>query len=285
MPVVERAGQPHLHYALDDFTDPWRNAPVLVLQHGNGRSGAFWYRWVPYLARWYRVLRPDLRGLGQSGRDFDLTSGLTSGLTLDTLVEDLQAVLEHAGAGTVHYCGESMGGILGLALAAAAPARVRTLTLVATPVFISDTMKSRYALGHGSRIDAMRAMGIRDWVRETTRGTRLPEAEAPDLFDWYVDEFARGDPAVQVAMSALVNRADARALLPAVRCPVLGLYPTAGQITDAEQERMLGEALADFELVHLPTAYHMVHLLHARECAERTLAFCARHDGLDIAEP
>jgi 3-oxoadipate enol-lactonase len=281
MPQIKRAGQPALHYTVDDFTDPWRKAPVLLLQHGNGRNGGFWYRWIPYLARWYRVVRPDLRGLGESGRDFDLATELT----LDALVGDLHAVLGDLGAADVHYCGESMGGILGLALAAAAPARVRTLTLVATPVFISERMKSRYALGHDSRLDAMRAMGIREWVRATTRGTRLPEAEQPDLFDWYVEAFTRGDPEVQIAMSALVNRADARALLPAVRCTVLGLYPTGGQITDAAQERMLREHLAHFELVHLPTAFHMIHLLHARECAERVLAFCARHDGFAVGEP
>jgi 3-oxoadipate enol-lactonase len=281
MPFVKRPGQPDLHYTLDDFTDPWRGAPVLVLQHGNGRHGGFWHRWVPYLARWYRVVRPDLRGLGESGRDFDLASDLT----LEALVGDLNAVLDAVGGDAVHYCGESMGGILGLALAAGAPQRVRTLTLVATPVFISDAMKTRYALGHGSRVDAMRAMGIRAWVAATTRGTRLPEAEEPGLFNWYVDQFARGDPEVQVAMSALVNRADARELLPAVRCPVLGLYPTAGQITDAGQEKLLRDSLADFELHHLPTAYHMVHLLHARECAQRTLAFCARYDRLETGEP
>ena len=281
MPLVKRAGQPALHYMLDDFTDPWRRAPVLVLQHGNGRNGRFWYRWLPYLSRWYRVVRPDLRGLGESGRDFDLAAGLT----LDALIGDLHAVLDDLGVVDVHYCGESMGGILGLALAATAPARVRTLTLVATPVFISEAMKQRYALGHGSRVDAMRALGIREWVRATTRGTRLPEVQEPELFAWYVDEFVRGDPAVQIAMSELVNRADASRLLPQVGCPVLELYPTAGQITDAEQERLLRAHLARFEIAYLPTAYHMVHLLHARECAQRTLEFCARHDAALVSEP
>jgi 3-oxoadipate enol-lactonase len=41
MPYVTRSGQPELHYVIDDFTDPWRDAPYLVLQHGNGRSSRF----------------------------------------------------------------------------------------------------------------------------------------------------------------------------------------------------------------------------------------------------
>ena len=73
MPHVERTGQPRLHYAVDDFTDPWKNAPCLVLQHGNGRSSRFWYSWIPYLSRFYRIVRPDARGLGQSPVDLDAT--------------------------------------------------------------------------------------------------------------------------------------------------------------------------------------------------------------------
>ena len=42
MPYLARAGQPKLHYELDDFTDPWRKRPFLILQHGYGRSGKFW---------------------------------------------------------------------------------------------------------------------------------------------------------------------------------------------------------------------------------------------------
>jgi 3-oxoadipate enol-lactonase len=281
MPFLDRPRQPRLHYVVDDFTDPWRQAPWLILQHGNGRSGAFWYRWIPYLARHYRVVRPDFRGLGHSGRDFDLESGLT----LDLLIGDLLAIMDDVGAADVHFVGESMGGIVGLALAAQHPARIRTLTLVATPVFISDAMKTRYSLGHGSRVDAMREMGIRAWAEQTTRGTRLPADQAPDLYRWYIDEFVKNDAEVQLRMSALVNGADASAFLPGVQAPVLGLYPTEGQITSAEQEALLLRGLRRFEMVHLPTPFHMVQLLHPAECARRTLAHCAAFDGIPTDEP
>lgn len=57
MPIVKRPNHPDIHYALDDFTDPWKNAPYLILQHGFDRSGQFWYSWVPYRARWFKVVR------------------------------------------------------------------------------------------------------------------------------------------------------------------------------------------------------------------------------------
>ena len=134
MPDLQRADTLSIHYRVDDFTGPWADAPILLLQHGNGRSGRFWYRWVPLLARHFRIVRPDIRGLGDSTRPADLEASLT----LDNLVSDLVALLDHLGADRVHYCGESMGGILRLALAALHLERVASLALVSTPVLIED---------------------------------------------------------------------------------------------------------------------------------------------------
>ena len=99
-----------------------------------------------------------------------------------------------------------------------------------------------------------------------------------------MDEYSAGNADVQVAMSALVNAASMRDFLPRIKAPVLGLYPTQGQITSAEQEAMLRDNIPQIEMVHLPTSFHMIHLLHARECATQTLAHCARHDGIAVTE-
>ena len=280
MPLIQRPGKPRLHYVVDDYTDPWRNAPCVVLQHGNGRSSRFWYSWIPYLSRFYKVVRPDARGLGASPADFDPESGIT----LDALVDDLAALVDHLGAASVHFCGESMGGILGLAFAALHPGRVRTLTLVATPVYISDRMKETYSMGHGSRLDAMKEMGREAWLKATNRSTRFPPETDPGLIDWYEAEFARSSVEVQLAYAKLVNGANAAAFLPRVAAPVLGLYPTEGQITSAEQERMLIENLRSFRLLHLPTRYHMVHHIAPASCATHLLHFMAEHDGIPSRE-
>src|SRR5262245_41748767 len=280
MPLIQRPGKPTLHYAVDDYTDPWRNAPHVILQHGNGRSSRFWYSWIPYLSRFYKVVRPDARGLGASPADFDPESGIT----LEALVDDLAALVDHIGADSVHFCGESMGGILGLAFAALHPERVRTLTLVATPVFISDRMKETYSMGHGSRLDAMKEMGREAWLKATNRSTRFPPDTDPGLLEWYEAEFARSSTEVQLAFAKLVNAANASSFLPRVKAPVLGLYPTEGPITSTEQERMLIENLRDFSLVHLPTRYHMIHHIAPASCATQLLHFIARHDGMPCRE-
>jgi pimeloyl-ACP methyl ester carboxylesterase len=68
MPLLQRPGRPSLYYIVDDYTDPWAQKPWLVLQHAYSRSGVLFRQWVPHLARHYRILRADRRGLGQSTR-------------------------------------------------------------------------------------------------------------------------------------------------------------------------------------------------------------------------
>src|ERR1700738_2977001 len=55
-----------LGYCVDDFTDPWNKAPVLLLLHAAMGSARRYYAWVPPLSRHYRVVRMDLRGHGSS---------------------------------------------------------------------------------------------------------------------------------------------------------------------------------------------------------------------------
>ena len=275
MPSFSRPNGLTLSYEIDDFTDPWRKAPYLILQHGNGRSARFWYRWVPYLSRFYKVIRPDMRGLGKSVAALDLDRDMT----VDALIDDLTGLLDHLGAEQVHYCGESTGGILGIALSARRPERIKTLTLVSAPVFIEDSNRERYALGHGSALEAAEKLGVRTWAEATTKSTRIPADTDPELCAWFVDELVKGNADVQAAMTRMIHSVNVTELLPAVRAPVLGLYPTGGHITTDSQEKLLKEGLRNFTLIHLPLHYHMVHLIYPATCTREVLRFCAEHDG------
>ena len=64
---LQHTGRPSHYYVADAYTDPRAQKPRLVLQHGYSRLSAFFHQWVPYLARSYRILRADLRGLGSIG--------------------------------------------------------------------------------------------------------------------------------------------------------------------------------------------------------------------------
>jgi len=51
-------------YYVDYFTDPWTRPETMLLLHAAMGNSQRWFRWVPRLARRFRVVRMDLRGLG-----------------------------------------------------------------------------------------------------------------------------------------------------------------------------------------------------------------------------
>src|SRR5215472_12367951 len=128
MPSFKPSADLDMHYEVDDFTDPWAAPETVLMLHGNAESGLAWYRWVPVLASHYRVVRPDMRGFGQSSpmpRDYPWT--------LDRLVEDFCALMDHLGVDRFHLVGAKIGGTIARAFAARRPERVKTLTVVGTP--------------------------------------------------------------------------------------------------------------------------------------------------------
>jgi len=280
MPIIHRAGKPDLHYTLDDFTDPWADAPVLLLQHGYGRNGAFWYQWVPYLSRFYKVVRPDLRGLGRSGRNFDLGRELT----LDEYLGDLRAIVADLGDRPIHYCGESMGGLLGMAFAGTFPHLVRTLSLVSAPVFIGEAARKGYACGHDSWPQALRQMGALAWLRQTNASTRFPPDMPAGFIDWYTKDTAAAGVEMLIAMAEMVLEADATEFLPRIDAPVLSLYPSGGVIANDEQKNVLRSKLREVHFVHLPTTFHMIHYIKPALCAREVLAFASLADGRAASE-
>ena len=96
--------------------------PPLVLLHGAGSSGREdWAAQIPALAKGFRVFLPDARGHATTRYD------ARQGLSLDLLVEDLDALLDALGLTSAHLGGFSLGAMTALHFATRRPERVRTL--------------------------------------------------------------------------------------------------------------------------------------------------------------
>lgn len=269
-----------LAYEVHDYTDPWKEPKVLILQHGFGRSARYWYNLIPYLARFYKVVCPSLRGLGESGSDLELDEGLD----VEKYLSDLLAIIDHLGVKDVHYAGESIGGILGFALSAECPERVRTLSAIAAPLFIGKEAQKKYMCGFSSWREALQKLGSYGWAKAANTAIRFPPNTDPDLLEWYAAETGKNKVEVLIAMMEFAVRADATPYLSRIKAPVLGLYPRSGEIATNEQEEILKERIRDFKLVHLPTPYHMVWVQFPVACANHILHFAAAHDGISCHE-
>jgi 3-oxoadipate enol-lactonase len=280
MPIVQRSNKPDLYYEVDDYTDPWKDAPYIFLQHGYGRSTQFWYRWIPYLSRFYKVIRADLRGFGRSGKNFDLAKELRA----EDYLADFEAVLDAVGAESVHFCGESLGGILGMVFAGERPQRMRTLTLVSAPVFLNQDFMERSKFGHSSWEEAMRKLGAAGYAAAKNKGDRFAEGTDPGLMAWFAEQQGASDVEVMIAVQKTIARTNATPWLPRIEAPVLALFPTAGPITSPEQEALLKQHVRDLTMVRLPSTHHNLHLIKPAECARHVLCFAAQHDGVSCYE-
>ena len=277
MPLVERPGEPTLYYTVDDHTDPWRNAPHILLHHGFGRHSLFWYRWIPYLSRFYKVVRMDMRGFGGSTQGFDRSRPLELG----DLAGDVIAVLDALGAADTHFCGEHFGGTLGIQVAAEYPDRIRTLNLIAGPVVLQQESRGEFAMGEASWEDALRKYGIRRWAEATSSMSRFPPDVGRAFLDWYNEELGKADLETVISLSTLCSNYDMTGYLARIDAPVLGLYARSR----TKQLTILREHVKRFSGIVIETDYFMFYCVYPRLCAEAVLHFAAVHDGIACSEP
>ena len=109
-----------------DDLGPRDGVPV-VLCHGLAAAGAQLSADAEYFAgRGYRVLVPDLRGHGRSGKPAAMR---VEDFSIARMAADMVAMLDQAGVGPVHWVGNSLGGWVAFELERRG--RARTLTGIA----------------------------------------------------------------------------------------------------------------------------------------------------------
>jgi 3-oxoadipate enol-lactonase len=107
------------HHRLDGPAD----APVIVIGNALGTDLTTWDAVAARLEPTHRVLRYDHRGQGRSG-------ALPGPESIEQLGRDVLALLDANGIERAAYCGISIGGMVGLWLAANAPDRIDSLVAI-----------------------------------------------------------------------------------------------------------------------------------------------------------
>ena len=197
--------------------------PPLLLLHGVGDNALDWQWVMPALATTYRVYAPDLPGSGGSANPrSDYSPAFFTRFVaafLDALEVERAAVV-----------GNSLGGLVGLRLALAEPARVAALGLVSSGGLgreVTYALRSLALLGYGELAvawgkrrpgAAQRALGRaalvfarpwrvpREWIKEQYRLARLPGFLEAQLATVRAQVGVRGQREVLVDRLAQVQR-------------------------------------------------------------------------------
>jgi 3-oxoadipate enol-lactonase len=119
------SGKLRLHYQVEGSD----NAPWLVLSNSLGTRLDMWAPQMPELLKHFRLLRYDMRGHGES-------SVPAGPYTIPQLGADVIALMDHLKIERAHFCGLSMGGMIGMWLGANHAARIDRLVLCNTAALI-----------------------------------------------------------------------------------------------------------------------------------------------------
>jgi pimeloyl-ACP methyl ester carboxylesterase len=269
MSIFRASDDLDMYYEVDDFTDPWRTPRTILMLHGNAESGLAWYAWVPTLARRFRVVRPDMRGFGQSTpmpRDYPWT--------LDRVIDDFCALLDHLDVARFHLVGAKIGGTIARAFAARRPERVITLTVVGTPPPLRVGAAERVP----ELIRDFESHGVEYWARQNM-GARLGSAFPPEGFEWWCRFMGRTAVSTQIGFMGSIACADIRADVPNIACPTLVITTEQSGLASVEETRAWQQQIKDSELLVLPGNSYHVAATHADQAAGATLDFIARRGG------
>lgn len=175
-----------------------RDAPPLLLLHGLTQQSHTFDGLARRLATRYRCLALDLRGRGESEWAPPET------YTTPQYVDDVRKLLAALGLGAVHLFGTSLGGLVGLSLAAIAPETLLSLGLNDIGPEIDPRGAARVAAYSASvpeRFPSFEA--ARDWaLQQYPWLAGMPGAAATEALRWAVRQTPDGawrfkfDPAI-----------------------------------------------------------------------------------------
>ena len=249
-----------LFYRCDDFTDPWRSAPWLVLLHPGIGSSRRLHGWVPHLSRDYRVVRPDLRGHGKS------EAALDKPLTQERLGLDLIELMDHLGAQDAHVMGAAAGGMIAMQAALRWPARFRSLALyAAAPGIHPDRPKK------GNWLERVTRDGVRQFLTETAHD-RIGDASAEQLA-WFLDTAEGVTPAFLGRFVPLMASDYYPERLVDFTFPVLMVIPDPDPSVDRSEYDLMRKHLRSHQFVAIPGVSHSMTAEIPDRCAEELKRF------------
>ncbi len=229
--------------------------PVLMLSNSLGTNLSMWEPQLEQFGRHFSLLRYDARGHGRS-------SVPVGPYSIAQMGSDAIGLLDALSLERVHFCGLSMGGMVGLWLGTHATARVDRLVLANTAAKIGT------AEGWNERIATVQKGGM---------GAIVPAV----LERWFTADFrAREANAVAatsamlmatsadgyVASCAAIRDMDQRADLGEIVAPTLVLFGIQDHVTTPQDSDLLVKAIASVRRLPL----HAAHLSNVEAAAAFT---------------
>jgi 3-oxoadipate enol-lactonase len=227
------------------------DAPVLILANPIGTTRAIWDGPARVLGRTFRLLRFELRGHGEPGARSPAPPG---GYSLAELGTDVLGLMRSHDVTSAAYCGISLGGMIGLWLAAHAPERISALAVCCTaivPMPDRQAWLDRVALVRAGGMAAISAAIPPRWFPPGFI------AREPAAVAYVMDMLNRTDPAGYAGCGEAIAGMDLRPALAAIKAPTLVIAGSEDTAAPPWQAAQTASGIADSRLRVIRGASHL----------------------------
>ena len=226
-------------------------APVVILANPIGTTRAIWDAQARVLREDFRLLRFELRGHGAPGARSEAPPGPYSLAGLGT---DVLGLMREHGVTSAAYCGISIGGMIGLWLAANAPERISSLVVCCAAIIPLPSRQAwldRAALVRSGGMAAIGDMVPPRWF--------TPEfiTSQPAAVALVVDMLLGTDPEGYAGCGEAIAGMDLRPALGAIKAPTLVIAGAEDPAAPPWQGALTAAGIADSRLRVIRGASHL----------------------------
>lgn len=231
--------------------------PIIFL-HGVGSDKSVWAPQLEHFGRSRRAVALDYPGYGDS-------DPAHAGTSRDDYAAAILAAMDSLAIKRAHVCGLSLGGVVAIAIHAAAPGRCASLILADTFAVHPD--------GPGIYERSLAASADLRALAEARVDFLLAPGALDDVRSEVVETMARIDPAAYCIGAEAVWLADQRERAAAIDVPTLVVCGAADKATPPALSEELASLIAGAKLELIPGAGHIANLERPAEFDERVEAF------------
>jgi 3-oxoadipate enol-lactonase len=240
-------------------------ATPIVFLHGVGSDKSVWHPQLSHFGKTRRAIALDYPGYGDS-------DPAPEGTTRDDYARAIISAMGELGADRAHVCGLSLGGVVAIAMHAAAPERCASLILADTFAVHPD----------GRAIYERSLAGSRDLpaMAEARVDALLAQPADPDVRREVVETMSRIDPAAYRIGAEAVWAADQRERAQAIGVPALILCGDRDRITPVDLSSELVDLIRGARMQVIAGAGHLTNLEQPAEFNAAVGLFLQEIEGL-----
>jgi 3-oxoadipate enol-lactonase len=224
--------------------DGREDASLLLLSNSLGTSMAMWEPQLDALAQEFRVLRYDQRGHGASAAP-------AGSYSIDRLGRDVIELLDALGVERVHFCGLSLGGMVGQWLGIRAPERLDRLILANTSGYMGPPA------GWDARIRSVLADGMAPLAQASVDRwfTAAFAAAAPDAIAPIKAMLLANSAQGYAGTCAAIRDMDMRRAATLISVPTLVIGGLSDPATPPPHSEALARAIRGARLIMMDAAH------------------------------